>query len=63
MNLGASMNPTRSLGPALVSGHAHALWIYLTAPILGSLLGVGACRCVRDAGWCGRPTTQSGKDS
>ena len=29
---GASMNPMRSLGPALVSGDLHALWIYLTAP-------------------------------
>ena len=53
---GASMNPARSLGPALVSGHLHALWIYLTAPVLGSILAVGACRSVRDADCCRRPT-------
>jgi len=33
---GASMNPARSLGPALVSGDLSSLWIYLTAPLLGA---------------------------
>ncbi len=33
---GASMNPTRSLGPALVAGVWTAQWIYLTAPFLGA---------------------------
>ena len=33
---GASMNPARSLGPALVSGELHALWIYLLAPLAGA---------------------------
>jgi aquaporin Z len=37
---GASMNPVRSLAPALVSGHLEHLWIYLAAPILGALLAV-----------------------
>lgn len=32
---GASMNPIRSLAPALVSGQLHHLWIYLTAPVIG----------------------------
>lgn len=32
---GASMNPVRSLAPALVSGHLQHLWIYLTAPFFG----------------------------
>ena len=36
---GASLNPARSLGPALVAGELDSLWIYLTAPLLGGLLG------------------------
>lgn len=34
---GASMNPVRSLAPAIVSGDFHSLWIYLTAPFAGSI--------------------------
>ncbi len=35
---GASMNPVRSLSPAIVSGNISTLWIYLTAPVLGAAL-------------------------
>ncbi len=44
---GASMNPARSLGPALVSGDLHALWIYLTAPLLGAAIGAVAYQLIR----------------
>jgi aquaporin NIP len=44
---GASMNPARSLGPALVSGDLHALWLYLVAPLLGTSLGGLAYQFVR----------------
>ncbi|MDP1590502.1 MAG: aquaporin, partial [Prosthecobacter sp.] len=37
---GASMNPARSLAPALVSGHLASLWVYLSAPVLGAALAV-----------------------
>lgn len=37
---GASMNPARSLAPALVSWHFAHLWVYLSAPILGALVAV-----------------------
>jgi aquaporin Z len=49
---GASMNPFRSLAPALVSGHIEHLWLYLTAPIVGALLAVPACIAVREPGCC-----------
>lgn len=45
---GASMNPARSLGPALVSGRLASLWIYLVAPVAGAFLGVIICRAVRE---------------
>lgn len=35
---GASMNPVRSLSPAIVSGNIATLWIYLAAPVLGAAL-------------------------
>jgi aquaporin NIP len=37
---GTSLNPTRSLAPAIVSGNMNALWIYLTAPIIGAVAAV-----------------------
>jgi len=36
---GASMNPARSLAPALVSGHTESLWVYILAPVIGCWLG------------------------
>jgi glycerol uptake facilitator-like aquaporin len=41
------MNPARSLGPALVSGELHDLWLYLLAPPLGAALGALAYQLVR----------------
>ncbi len=44
---GASMNPMRSLGPALVSGDLHALWVYILAPVAGTSIGGLAYQFVR----------------
>lgn len=37
---GASMNPVRSIAPAVVSGHLEHLWLYIIAPVLGSIAAV-----------------------
>src|ERR1700761_4740840 len=52
---GASMNPARSLAPAIVSGHLEHLWIYLTAPFLGAGLAVFTCRGCQDSACCPLP--------
>jgi aquaporin NIP len=44
---GASMNPARSFGPALVSGEWHDFWIYVVGPVLGAALGALAYQLVR----------------
>lgn len=56
---GASMNPARSLAPALVSCHFEHLWIYLAAPPLGACAAMFACRCVREEDCCMKPRTAS----
>ncbi len=48
---GASMNPARSLAPALVSGHWDGLWIYLLAPAAGAMLAV-PLHCVLQPATC-----------
>jgi aquaporin Z len=49
---GASMNPARSLAPALAAGHIEHLWIYVLAPVIGASLAVAGCRCVQKPGCC-----------
>lgn len=49
---GASMNPARSFGPALVSMYFQHLWIYLVAPVVGALLAVPVCRLICPAECC-----------
>ena len=44
---GASMNPARSIGPAIVSGDLHALWLYIVAPICGAAIGALTYQFVR----------------
>jgi aquaporin NIP len=44
---GASMNPARSLSPAIVSGNIKTLWIYLTAPVLGAAFATIIWRMIK----------------
>lgn len=48
----ASMNPARSIAPALISGHLEHLWLYILAPIIGALLAVVSCKLVKDDNCC-----------
>ena len=41
------MNPVRTLGPAITANNYKAIWIYLTAPILGALAGAGTYTSVK----------------
>ena len=48
----ASMNPARSLAPAIISGNIQHLWLYLTAPFIGAFLAVISCKVVKDDQCC-----------
>ncbi|WP_370476532.1 MIP/aquaporin family protein [Tamlana flava] len=48
----ASMNPIRSIAPAIFTGNFEHLWLYILAPILGALAGVSSCKLVKDDQCC-----------
>jgi len=50
---GASMNPARSLAPAVVAMQLDHVWVYVVAPIAGALASVPLCRCIHASLCCG----------
>jgi MIP family channel proteins len=59
---GASMNPARSLGPALVSWTWTAQWVYLAGPFLGAVAGALIYRYMREAGMRSRAMQNGEKE-
>jgi aquaporin NIP len=57
---GASMNPARSLGPALAASSWADLWIYLVGPVVGALVGATLYQVVRHGGTPAAATTERG---
>ncbi|MBN1261304.1 MAG: aquaporin [Anaerolineae bacterium] len=49
---GASMNPARSIAPAVISGSSEAWWLYVIGPVLGALLASPMCRFVQGKEIC-----------
>jgi len=47
---GASMNPARSIAPAIVSGHVEHLWVYLLAPVAGAVLAIPTWKYISGKG-------------
>lgn len=45
---GASMNPARSLAPAIVSGHTEQLWVYIFAPVFGAAAAIPVCNFLKE---------------
>jgi aquaporin Z len=50
---GASMNPARSLAPAVVAMQLDHVWVYIVAPVAGALASVPLCRCIHSSPCCG----------
>lgn len=57
---GASMNPARSLGPALVSLQGQYLWLYFAAPLAGTMLASPSCRLIQGGQCCRRQLDTEG---
>jgi aquaporin Z len=49
---GASMNPARSFGPALISGNIHNLWLYFLGPFVGVSIAAPSCRIIQGPECC-----------
>ena len=48
----ASMNPIRSIAPAIFTGNFQHLWLYIVAPISGSIIAVFSCKLIKKDDCC-----------
>jgi MIP family channel proteins len=55
---GASMNPARTLGPALFAGQYNTLWLYILGPILGAYLAHPMCKWIQGKDCCVSESSQ-----
>ena len=58
---GGSMNPARSLGPALIAWQMDALWLYLSAPVVGMVLAAPTCRWIQGDDCCASPSVEANR--
>lgn len=56
---GASMNPARSIAPAVFSNDFTGIWIYITAPIIGAILASPLCRIIQTDNCCDSCATET----
>lgn len=49
---GASMNPARSIGPAIATQNFHKIWIYIVAPVIGTIIGAFLYELLRQPNKC-----------
>lgn len=59
---GASMNPARSIAPALMSGTLEHLWLYPASAVLGATIGVLLCSAIKGPTCCGCIRSQNQSD-
>jgi MIP family channel proteins len=60
---GASMNPARSLAPALFQGSMNSMWIYLVGPFAGAVVAILLYECIRCENTVDDTESATGKDA
>jgi glycerol uptake facilitator-like aquaporin len=59
---GASMNPARSLGPAMLALKFESLWLYIAAPVAGAFIAHPFCRWIQGDECCKESLAEDTKE-